>query len=373
MFTNTYHRKRVLLTGHTGFKGAWLAAWLLELGAEVHGLSNGLPTQPSLYGALGLSARIRYHEADVRDFGLVKKTVDAVRPDFIFHLAAQPIVRASFADPLGTLTTNLLGHAHLLEAVRLAGRPCTLVMVTSDKCYDNRELPQGYRETDPLGADDPYGASKAAAELVVRAWQRSFFSDKNSPVRLATARAGNVIGGGDWGEGRIVPDCIRAWLAGQPVHLRRPTATRPWQHVLEPLSGYLRLGQLLAERPELSGEPFNFGPEASQNRTVLDMLEALAGHWHFAACPFGEGAEKFIVEEEPDFREAALLRLNCDKALDLLGWQPVLHFEEAAALTGEWYRHFYQNPKENMADFTLRQLHFFTKTATERGADWALR
>lgn len=366
MFENTYNGKRVLVTGHTGFKGAWLTTWLLELGAEVYGLANGIPTQPSLYEVLGLAGRIQHHhEGDVRDLVFVKKTVDTVRPDFIFHLAAQSIVKKSFESPLDTLTTNLLGHAHLLEAVRDAGRPCVMIMVTSDKCYDNREQPEGYTEVDPLGADDPYGASKAAAEIVVRAWQRSFFSKEESPVRIATARAGNVIGGGDWAEGRIVPDCIRAWSAVQPVHLRKPNATRPWQHVLEPLSGYLRLGQLLAVQPKLNGEAFNFGPEASQNRTVLELLDALAQNW-----PFVDGNQKFMVEETPDFKEANLLQLNCDKASSLLGWQPVLHFEEAAACTGDWYQHFYQ--KENMTEFSLRQLDFFTKTATKRGAKWTL-
>ncbi len=370
MFENIYQKKRVLITGHTGFKGAWLATWLLELGAEVHGLANGIPTQPSLYEVLGLSARMRHHEADVRDFGMVKKIVEAVRPDFIFHLAAQSIVKKSFESPLDTLTTNLLGHAHLLEAVRELGQPCVMVMVTSDKCYDNREQPEGYTEADPLGADDTYGASKAAAEIVVRAWQRSFFSGKNCPVRIATARAGNVIGGGDWAEGRIVPDCIRAWSCSRPVHLRRPHATRPWQHVLEPLSGYLRLGQLLAERPELSGEAFNFGPEASQNRSVLDLLEAISVNWHFADSPFGEEPEKFKVAESPGFTEAELLRLNCEKAASLLAWQPSLHLADAAALTGNWYHHFYQKTSQNMADFTLGQLHSFLKTAAERGAKW---
>jgi CDP-glucose 4,6-dehydratase len=368
LFANIYQNKRILVTGHTGFKGAWLSTWLLELGAEVHGLANGIPTQPSLYEMLGLSEHLSHHHADVRDFDLVKKIVDSVRPDFIFHLAAQSIVKKSLESPLDTLTTNLFGHAHLLEAVRQLGNPCTMVMVTSDKCYENREQERGYAETDPLGSDDPYGASKAAAEIVVRAWQRSFFSEINRGVRIATARAGNVIGGGDWATGRIVPDCIRAWSEEQPVPLRRPNATRPWQHVLEPLSGYLRLGQLLNERPELSGEAFNFGPEAVQNHTVLELLEALALNWPLADSPFGEGTSKFIVAEEPAFKEAALLALNCEKASALLGWQPILHFEEAAAMTGEWYSHFYQ--KENMAKCTSQQLFSFIKTATERGAKW---
>lgn len=366
MFGNTYHGKRVLVTGHTGFKGAWLTTWLLQLGAEVHGLANGVPTEPSLYEVLGLADRIgQHHEGDIRDLDFVKKTVAAVRPDFVFHLAAQSIVKKSLENPLDTLTTNLLGHAHLLEALRLFGQPCALVMVTSDKCYENREQAEGYTEADALGGDDPYAASKAAAEIVVRAWQRSFFSEKNSPVRIATARAGNVIGGGDWAEGRIVPDCIRAWSGGQPVHLRKPNATRPWQHVLEPLSGYLRLGQMLAMGPQFSGEAFNFGPRAEESHTVLELLEALAEAW-----PFEEGRKKYDLETAGHFHEANLLALNCEKSAAQLGWRPILRFEEAAALTGEWYASFYEG--KNSVEATLRQLDFYKKTATKRGADWLL-
>lgn len=357
----------MLVTGHTGFKGAWLATWLLQLGAEVHGIAIDIPTQPSLYEVLGIEDKLHFHHGDVRDFAFLKSTLEVIRPDFVFHLAAQSIVKKSYQSPLDTLTTNLLGHAHLLEAIRQLGQPCAMVMVTSDKCYENREQLHGYTETDPLGGDDPYSASKAAAELAVRSWQRSFFSKKNSPVRVATARAGNVVGGGDWAEGRIVPDCIKAWSAGQPVYLRKPNATRPWQHVLEPLSGYLRLGQLLAEQPDLNGEVFNFGPKASQNRTVLDLLEALAVHWPHSKT------DKFVVDDSPSFKEANLLRLNCDKAHALLGWKPVLNFEEATMLTGEWYHHFYNNSAYDMHRLTLQQLDFFTQTAAKRNAAWMLR
>lgn len=357
----------MLVTGHTGFKGAWLTTWLLQLDAQVHGIAIDIPTQPALYEVLGIADKLHHHHGDVRDFDFVKNSLEAIQPDFIFHLAAQSIVKKSYESPLDTLTTNLLGHAHLLEAVRQLGKPCVLVMVTSDKCYENREQLHGYTEADPLGGDDPYSASKAAAELAVRAWQRSFFSEKNGSIRIATARAGNVIGGGDWAEGRIVPDCVRAWAAGQPVHLRKPNATRPWQHVLEPLSGYLCLGQMLAEQPDLSGEAFNFGPKANQNRTVLNLLEALAVQWK------NSNEERFVVEDNPSFKEANLLRLNCDKAHALLGWKPILSFEEATMLTGEWYRHFYQHEKDKMLELSLQQLDFFTQAAAKRNAVWMLR
>lgn len=366
MFGNIYHNKKVLVTGHTGFKGAWLSTWLLELGAEVHGLANGIPTQPSLYEVLNLGSKLQHHEADIRDLALVKKIVQNVRPDFIFHLAAQSIVKISLDNPLGTLTTNLLGHAHLLEAVRELRFPCTMVMITSDKCYENQERHAGYCETDLLGAADPYGASKAAAEIVVRAWQRAFFAEKDCPIRIATARAGNVIGGGDWAEGRLVPDCIRAWADGRPVHLRKPHATRPWQHVLEPLGGYLRLGQMLSLQPELNGEAFNFGPMPDQDRTVLDLVSNLSMHWHLPSK-----LENIIVDENEAFHEANLLGLNCEKAAQMLGWEPVLRFEESAALTSDWYQTFYKNTAYNMLEFTKLQYAAYMNTALSREAKWA--
>ncbi len=241
-FGELYRGKRVLLTGHTGFKGAWLAEWLLALGAEVTGLALPPSTTPALFDQLELAPRLTPRLGDIRDLAVVRQAVEAAQPDFVFHLAAQPLVRLSYAQPVETYATNVLGTVHVLEAVRLAQRPCTVIAITTDKCYENREWVHSYREEDALGGHDPYSSSKGAAELAISAYRRSFFAAPDSPVRLASGRAGNVIGGGDWALDRIVPDCIRAVRRGERIAVRNKVATRPWQHVLEPLSGYLQLG-----------------------------------------------------------------------------------------------------------------------------------
>lgn len=355
IFGNAYRGKKVLITGHTGFKGTWLSTWLLELGAKVYGFSKGVPAQPSLFLRLGLADRLTHFEGDIRDLESLKTVVGKTKPDFIFHLAAQPIVKTAYLDPLGTITSNVVGTANLLEAVRVLGLSTTLVLATSDKAYDNMEWPYGYRETDALGGKDPYSASKGAAELMIKTYFHSYFNQPGSGVRLAVGRSGNVIGGGDWAAHRIVPDCIRAWSEGRAAVVRSPRATRPWQHVLEPLSGYLRCGQALSETPELSGEPFNFGPTAEQDATVLALVEALAQHWDFKP-----GQIALQVEEDPTFRESGLLKLNCDKARHLLGWKPRWNFEQTAAYTGAWYNVFYNRPDVDLVDFTRSQIDQFT-------------
>lgn len=318
--------KRVLITGHTGFKGSWLALWLTELGADVHGLALAPDTEPALFDQLRLAERIDHHLGDIRAAQETADHVARIAPDVLFHLAAQPLVLASYDDPLRSWSSNVMGTAHVLEGLRRLDRPCAAVMVTTDKVYDNREWVHPYRETDPLGGHDPYSASKAACELLVASHARSFFADH--PVRLATARAGNVIGGGDWAENRILPDIIRALRAGRPVPVRNPEARRPWQHVLEPLSGYLRLAEALHAGRALA-PAYNFGPETADIARVRDLVEgALArwpGQWRDISRP---GAR----------HEAGLLSLGIERARADLGYRPRWGFARGLAAAVDWYR-----------------------------------
>lgn len=359
---NQFDGKKVLVTGHTGFKGSWLTAWLLRLGASVSGLSDRVPTSPAHFDAANMSGRLSHHLGDIRDPDLVKRLIKEVRPDFVFHLAAQPLVRRSYIDPHLTIETNVMGTANVLEALRLAQHPCTAIIVTSDKSYDNVEQVWGYRENDALGGKDPYSASKGAAELIVKTYAHSYFSAPESPVKVAVGRAGNVIGGGDWADDRIVPDCVRAWSRGESVEIRYPRATRPWQHVLEPLSGYLMLAISLANDPNLNGEPFNFGPPAHQNFAVAELLDSIKEHW--------PGAAWKDISVMSSFHEAGLLKLCCDKALHKIGWRPVLDFAETIRLTSSWYRSFYETPGLDVWDLTQRQIAEYELFAKERSAIW---
>lgn len=362
-FGNVYRGKRVLITGHTGFKGAWLTTWLLALGAEVCGYSKGMVSEPNAFEAAGLEKKISHHIHDIRDLESLKKVIGQFRPDFVFHMAAQALVSLSYADPLETITTNAVGTANVLECLRSVDWPCTAIFITSDKCYENVEWPWGYRETDHLGGRDIYSASKGAAEVIFHGFQQSFFKS-GSPVRMATGRAGNVIGGGDWAQDRIVADCIRAWTTGETVQIRSPKATRPWQHVMEPLSGYLRLGQVLTQEQGLNGEQFNFGPRSEQNRTVVELLETLASIWGFKP-----GEVPVAVVADIPFHEAGLLKLNCDKALLALRWEPTLHLDECLQMTGEWYRRFYRE-KAGALELMNEQLALYENFANERHRVW---
>ncbi|MBF0427585.1 MAG: CDP-glucose 4,6-dehydratase [Magnetococcales bacterium] len=349
--------KTVLITGHTGFKGSWLSAWLHLLGARVIGVALEPPTNPSHFEAANMAEFVDDHRLDIRDAKAVQSLVQESQPDFVFHLAAQPLVRQSYDDPLGTYQTNVLGTLHVLEALRILEKPCVATMITSDKCYDNVEWVWGYRETDALGGPDPYSASKGAAELIIRSHVKSFFP-KGGKIRVAIGRAGNVIGGGDWADCRIVPDCVRAWAEGGTVELRNPHSTRPWQHVLEPLYGYLRLATELHRRPELHGEPFNFGPPAQQNHTVLDLVKAMAQHW--ADVRWQDVSESAIRPYE-----SGLLKLNCDKSLHVLHWHAVMAFEETVRMTAEWYRAYYQAP-HTIREVTLTQIREYATLAQAR-------
>lgn len=348
-FKATYQGKRVLVTGNTGFKGSWLTAWLLSMGAEVYGYSLGVPTEPSMFKALDLDGRINHTDGDICDADAFRRLVDRVRPDLIFHLAAQAIVSTSYADPQRTFATNVMGMVTVLEALRHVTHPCVCVLVTSDKVYDNVEWPWGYRETDRLGGKDPYSGSKGAAELVARSYWHSFLRH-NPDVRVAIGRAGNVIGGGDWAADRLVPDCVRAFAGGQRVQLRCPRATRPWQHVLEPLSGYLTLGATMVNGGDrdINGEAFNFGPAATEPHTVLEVVNDMARLWGLDA-----GRAVDVTGDVP-FDEATILKLNCDKAATVLDWHSRLDYRQTIEMVVKWYAAYYDG--DDMYGLTLAQI-----------------
>lgn len=363
MFADGYRGQRVLVTGHTGFKGSWLTTWLLKLGAEVIGVSVDVPTHPAMFNELALAGRVRHIQRDIRDLDVIRDLVAGEQPDFVFHLAAQAIVSTAYADPVGTMTTNVIGTMNILEALRTLERPCVAVLITSDKCYDNVEWMWGYRETDQLGGKDIYSGSKGAAELVIKSYLHSFFQNGH-PVRLAIGRAGNVIGGGDWAKDRIVVDCMRAWSEGRSAEIRSPQATRPWQHVLEPLSGYLSLGQALAQQPRLHGEAFNFGPRAEQNRTVVELIGDLGLHWGFASAD-----QAYRITANIPFHEAGLLKLNCDKALFHLKWEPNFDYAETIRLVGDWYKAYYRE-RADMYAVTLDQIAAYERAGADRNRVW---
>ena len=326
-----YRGRRVLVTGHTGFKGSWLCEALLALGAEVHGLALPPPTKPSLFSQLRLARRLKSHAVgDIRDLATVKCVMRRVKPDFVFHLAAQPLVRLSYEKPVDTFATNVMGTVHVLEALRSLKRKCSAVMVTTDKCYENRETKRPYREDDPMGGYDPYSCSKGCDELVVSSYRRSFFGTPDSPIWVASARAGNVIGGGDWAKDRIVPDCMRAIARGAAISVRNKASTRPWQHVLEPLGGYLALGAALDSRTRFAdyASGFNFGPDPRANRTVMDLVTEI--------LKWTKG--KWIDKSDPNaVHEAGLLNLDIRKARRVLGWKPKWGFERTVEETVWWY------------------------------------
>lgn len=354
---------RVLVTGHTGFKGSWLSLWLQELGADVFGVSANVPTSPSHFDALQLGSSIHDHRLDITNAQAIENLFDEIEPDFVFHLAAQSLVRQSYENPLETWHANTVGTINVLNALRGFRHRCVVVLVTSDKSYDNVEWVWGYRENDALGGPDPYSASKGAAELAIRSYVRSYFSD-DSCVRIGVGRAGNVIGGGDWAEDRIVPDCVKAWSGSKRVILRNPSATRPWQHVLEPLSGYLTLAMNLSARPELNGEAFNFGPPSQQNHTVMDLVTAMSNHWD-QVC-WEDDSEAYCGPYE-----SGLLKLNCDKALHLLKWHSSWGFEETVRETTLWYKNYYDPAGRDILGFSSKQISDYTEAAKKRGVQWA--
>ena len=360
MNVESLNNKVILITGHTGFKGSWLSTWLLQLGAKVIGLSDKVPTDPAHYELIKSEL---FHDCkiDIRDAEAVYSLVREHEIDFIFHLAAQPIVLESYKDPLLTLNTNIIGTANILDALKRINNECIAVMITSDKCYDNVEKTHGYRETDRLGGKDPYSGSKGAVELIIRSYVESFFKKTESNVQVAVGRAGNVIGGGDWAPYRIVPDCVRSWSKNKKAVIRNSFATRPWQHVLEPLSGYISLALALSKNTNLNGEAFNFGPPAGQSHTVEELVNEIIAHW-----PGSEWESKSGENNAP--YEAGLLQLNCDKALHTLDWQATLNFKETAQWTAEWYRTFYKRGTKEAIETSTNQIKEYMNLAKERGS-----
>jgi CDP-glucose 4,6-dehydratase len=341
--------KSVFVTGHTGFKGAWLALWLSRLGARVTGYSLPPPTQPSTFVAAGVRDMVaQHHEGDIRDGARLKQAMAVAAPDVVFHLAAQPLVRAGYVDPRETFDVNVMGTVSVLDAVRTLARPCVVIVITSDKCYENREQVFGYRETDPMGGHDPYSASKGATELVVSSYRQSFFSAgaADQGVRLASVRAGNVIGGGDWASDRIVADIARSLSIGQPVPVRNPRAIRPWQHVLEPLGGYLLLAARMLADPDSQAlaEAWNFGPSSVEVVSVGELVDLFISAW-------GSGSWNDI-STPGQVHEAQLLRLGIDKAVTRLGWRPRWPVRETVRRTALWYRAFYERGPAQAGDAT---------------------
>jgi len=365
-FNGVYRGRRVLLTGHTGFKGGWLALWLAELGAEVHGYALAPATDPDLFGTAGVEDVLASHRiADVRDHLALQQCLQEVRPEIVFHLAAQPLVRLSYREPRETYETNVMGTVNVLEAVRQCDSVRVCQVITSDKCYENHEWVYAYRENDPMGGFDPYSNSKGCTELVVSAYRQSFFHpdriDEHG-VSLASSRAGNVIGGGDWAEDRIIPDCVRALTAGETIEVRNPYAIRPWQHVLEPLSGYLWLAARQWENPGEFEGGWNFGPTGAGNVDVRQIVELAVKAWG--------GGDWHAPEMEHDrLHEANFLKLDITKASSLLAWGPVCTVPQAVVDTMAWYRTFHDGAAA-MPAFTLQQIQEYTERAGKLGLAW---
>jgi CDP-glucose 4,6-dehydratase len=356
---NFYRGKKVLVTGHTGFKGSWLCAWLVKMGAKVCGYSLNIPTVPSHFDSLALSSEMKHVLGDVRDKKKLEEIIEEFQPDLVFHLAAMAIVRTCYDSPIEAFETNMGGTMNLLDCLRHSSSVKAAIFITSDKCYENVEWTYGYRETDALGGKDPYSASKACAENVFHAYFHSYFS--SGEIYMATTRAGNVIGGADWAKDRIVPDCIRAWANQQTLKIRHPHATRPWQHVLEPLSGYLWLGQCLFERRVgINGESFNFGPKSEVEQTVEKLVKQMQNDW--------DGKYEIHFNEEQK-KEAGLLKLCCDKIQAKTGWKAILDFSETVSFTTRWYKEFYKN-KGSIKNLTYQDIEYYQELAITRKMPW---
>ena len=365
VFERLFKKRTVFVTGHTGFIGSWLVQWLCDLGANVVGYSLEPPTHPSLFETIGLEKRLVHVIGNVNDHTKLQKSIQEYSPEFVFHLAAQPLVKASYDQPLETIQTNIIGAVNLLESIRKISSVKVCVIVTSDKCYENRELDYAYKETDPLGGYDPYSASKGAVELIASSYRNSFFNPidfEKHGVGLSTSRIGNVIGGGDWAKNRLVPDGIRSLSTNQDIHIRNPTAVRPWQHVLESISGLFCLSKKMWDDPSLYAQPWNFGPLINnENVTVSQLASQIISEW-------GSGNWNDVSHDEP--HEANLLMLDSSKAIEKLGWHPVYSIKDAISKTISWYKEYFTN-NDKMQKFTQNQILEYTKRAKKMNIDWA--
>jgi CDP-glucose 4,6-dehydratase len=351
-FKNSFKKKKILITGHTGFKGSWLTLWLSSLGAKVYGISLNIPTKPSNFETLKLHKKCTSSNLNINNLSALKKKILKIKPDYIFHLAAQALVKKSYDDPINTFQSNTVGTLNLLESLKFLKKKCTVILITSDKSYKNLELKRGYKETDILGGHDPYSASKAAAEIIIQSYIHSFFKKKNNNVSIGIARAGNVIGGGDWSHNRLIPDCVKSWSKNKKVQIRNPLSTRPWQHVLEALGAYLMFSISLRKNKKLHGEIFNFGPSKKNNNNVIQLVKKMSKCWKKVSWQ--------ISKENKNFYESNLLKLNCEKANKLLKWKTFLNFNETATITSEWYRDFYKK-KIDMTKLSLKQIQDYEK------------
>ena len=351
-FKKTFKNKKVLITGHTGFKGAWLTLWLLHCGAKIMGISKDIPTQPSLFNTLNLKKKIIDKKIDLKNIKILKREVKKFQPDFIFHLAAQSLVKKSLKNPYLTWMSNSLGTINILESLRniKIKKKIIAIMITSDKSYKNIEIKRGYVESDRLGGIDPYSASKASAELALKSYINTFFKNKKKNIVFGIARAGNVIGGGDWADDRLIPDCMKSWSRKEMAKIRNPKSTRPWQHVIEAICGYLIFAQKLKINSKLNGEVFNFGPDNKNNFSVINLIKELEKN---------NLKLKWKIVEEKNNIESNLLKINSNKAKNLLRWKCILSFKETINYLAEWYKEYYN--KKNMYSFTINQIYKYEK------------
>ena len=355
MINKTFKNKKIIVTGHTGFKGSWLTAWLVMLGAKVIGISKNIPTKPSHFEELKLKDKIEHHEIDIRNLNKLRRIFNLKKPDFVFHLAAQALVKESYINPAYTIETNTIGTMNVLESLRFmkGKKNCTAVIITSDKVYKNLEIKRGYTEKDILGGKDPYSSSKASAEILISSYINSFFPSESTNVLIGVARAGNVIGGGDWSKNRLIPDCIKSWSKNKKVLLRSPTSTRPWQHVLEAIWGYLLLANKLKKTKKLHGESFNFGPDYYSSHSVLKVVKKKREYW-------GNISWEVKKNSKHKFFESNLLKLNSNKAKKFLGWKCKMNLSLTLKMVTEWYKYYYTNNKKN-ASMTYKQIQEYQK------------